>query len=928
MQRLAARLKSFQCPFRGCSKVCRSSKGLKQHINTQHPSLSSDESDNEETVRTTIKSHPVLTATPVDREGNTLPAYTNPPPWDPVPTENPWTPFEDRLSFDWAHYHVIECGSSEAKIAKGLDLWMAAKIQGAGTHDCEGLPWSSADDLYSTVDEIQAGSAPFKTVYFQYSGPLPSNPPKWMTQKYELCVRDTRQVIKNTLATANFANEFDTQPYRQFHSNADRIYSNLLSGDWAWNEADKIAKEVQDSAGAMLVPIISGLDKTTVSVATGHQEYHPFYVSPGNLTNVARRGHSNSVMPVAFLPIPKTNNRQKKKKEYQRFVRQLYHTCLARIFEPLRAGMTAPEVVRCPDGHFRRAVYSIGPVIADYPEQVWLSGIVQGWCPKCTARPHDLDNPDARRRTRDKTDTLIQVYDTSILWADYGIRDDIVLFTDGFPRADIHELMAPDLLHQVIKGTFKDHLVTWVMEYIEHTHGEAKALEIIADIDRRISAVPIYPGLRRFKEGRNFSQWTGDDSKALMKVYLAAIVGYVPDEMVQCIASFLEVCYIFRRNAISTTALKLATLELSKFHRLREIFVETGTRSNCSLPRQHGLKHFLTSIPLFGSPNGLCSSITESRHITAVKEPWRRSSRYNALSQMLTIITRLDKLSAFRRILARQGLLQGTTAMHTALAIGEGANVDDTSNSMFDNNDDLEPDEPSPDCDADGRLQDTGPEERQYPRHLDKLMEYIDEPQFKQAFLEYLYLARHPNRLLPPDIHLYMAFTAKIHVYHSAVACYYAASDACGVGGMQRQIIRCNPSWRNQTRMDTVFVAENDEPGMRGMLIAQTRLLFSFTDLYDDRTHACALVNWFPTVGEEPDPVTGMWMVEREVVNGQRPLQVVPLGTIVRGSHLLPDYGKGKLPEDFSYIDSLEAFERYFVNSYIDNHAHEMLTVL
>lgn len=45
--------------------------------------------------------------------------------------------------------------------------------------------------------------------------------------------------------------------------------------------------------------------------------------------------------------------------------------------------------------------------------------------------------------------------------------------------------MAPDLLHQVIKGTFKDHLVVWIMEYIELKHGEARALEIIADIDRR-----------------------------------------------------------------------------------------------------------------------------------------------------------------------------------------------------------------------------------------------------------------------------------------------------------------------------------------------------------------------------------------------------------------------------------------------------------
>jgi hypothetical protein len=61
MERLAARFKSFQCPFRGCSKVCRSSQGLKQHVNRQHPSLSSDESDNEEKVRTTITTHPVLT---------------------------------------------------------------------------------------------------------------------------------------------------------------------------------------------------------------------------------------------------------------------------------------------------------------------------------------------------------------------------------------------------------------------------------------------------------------------------------------------------------------------------------------------------------------------------------------------------------------------------------------------------------------------------------------------------------------------------------------------------------------------------------------------------------------------------------------------------------------------------------------------------
>jgi hypothetical protein len=111
-------------------------------------------------------------------------------------------------------------------------------------------------------------------------------------------------------------------------------------------------------------------------------------------------------------------------------------------------------------------------------------------------------------------------------------------FTNDFPRADIHELISPDILHQLIKGTFKDHLVTWVEEYLVITHGKKRAKEILDDIDRRyvlaltlnptIKFLISYPnrialaapfvGLRRFPQGRGFKQWTGDDSKALMKV--------------------------------------------------------------------------------------------------------------------------------------------------------------------------------------------------------------------------------------------------------------------------------------------------------------------------------------------------------------------------------------------------------------------------
>ena len=47
--------------------------------------------------------------------------------------------------------------------------------------------------------------------------------------------------------------------------------------------------------------------------------------------------------------------------------------------------MTTPEIVRTPDGHYRRVIYSLGAYIADYPEQALLTSIVQGWCPRYVA---------------------------------------------------------------------------------------------------------------------------------------------------------------------------------------------------------------------------------------------------------------------------------------------------------------------------------------------------------------------------------------------------------------------------------------------------------------------------------------------------------------------------------------------------------------
>jgi len=108
-----------------------------------------------------------------------------------------------------------------------------------------------------------------------------------------------------------------------------------------------------------------------------------------------------------------------------------------------------------------------------------------------------------------------------------------------------------------------------------------------------------------------------------MQVYLPAIVGYVPDDMVMCIAAFLDACYIAQCQDIHQDALDAFETALDQFWELREVFRRTGVRpKGFMLPRQHSLFHYRRQIEDFGAPGGLCSLITESRHITAIKKPW------------------------------------------------------------------------------------------------------------------------------------------------------------------------------------------------------------------------------------------------------------------------------------------------------------------
>ncbi|KAF8130555.1 hypothetical protein EV363DRAFT_1399062 [Boletus edulis] len=355
--------------------------------------------------------HPHLTARPCDSSGNFLPDGTPP------------QPYSEKALDDWSPF------GNPTHVNKLLDIFTAYMHLNGGQP-----PFSNCSDLYDLIDRTRVGDIAWENFRVKYSGERPDHPLPWMDDVYDVWMRDPESVIGQIIDNPGFTRLMDLTPFREFETASnDRRWQDFMSGDWAWEEADIIAEDPA-THGATLVPIILSSDKTTVSVATGQHDYYPLYLSVGNLHNTAHRAHKNGITLIAFLAMPQSKS-------------------------------AASTLMRFSDGYFRRVIFSLGPYIADYEEQVLLACIVRNWCVKCMARNKHLDD-DALYHCREHTDILVEDINTGVLWNEYGIVADLVPFTNDFPCMDIYRLLSPDLLHQIIKGVFKDHLVDWIEKYI------------------------------------------------------------------------------------------------------------------------------------------------------------------------------------------------------------------------------------------------------------------------------------------------------------------------------------------------------------------------------------------------------------------------------------------------------------------------------
>ena len=142
-------------------------------------------------------------------------------------------------------------------------------------------PFVSRDHLHETIDATVAGNIPQWQCFYVSRKSKGDNdiPAPWKVAEYPVYFRDPRAILHMQLGNPDFKSEMAAQ--------------------------DKIAKD-ENIHGATFCPIILGSDKTTVSVATGQNDYYSLYLSNGLVHNNVRRAHCNAVSLIGFLSVPKS----------------------------------------------------------------------------------------------------------------------------------------------------------------------------------------------------------------------------------------------------------------------------------------------------------------------------------------------------------------------------------------------------------------------------------------------------------------------------------------------------------------------------------------------------------------------------------------------------------------------------------------------
>lgn len=182
-------------------------------------------------------------------------------------------------------------------------------------------------------------------------------------------------------------------------------------------------------------------------------------------------------MLLGYIPVTKLECFTKAQHSVEGF--QLFHECMRIMLETLTKACEEGIPMTCADGFIRLIFPILAAYIADYPEQCLVACCRENSCPKCTVKQNQRGEYRVHSTLRDPEDAVRILKEEAEGYSPDEFKDQNFRLINPFWKdllfCNIFECIMPDLLHQLHKGLFKDHLVSWATKAVLGKQGEIDA---------------------------------------------------------------------------------------------------------------------------------------------------------------------------------------------------------------------------------------------------------------------------------------------------------------------------------------------------------------------------------------------------------------------------------------------------------------------